>query len=65
MRLRETMDCLTKRGCYVLLSNSATDFIKDLYSGYKMVIVEAARAINSNASKRGKIDELLVMNYGF
>lgn len=64
IRLKETVDDLTNRGCFVLLSNSATDFIKDLYSDYKVVIVEANRAINSNASRRGKVDEILVMNYG-
>lgn len=64
IRLKETVDDLTKRGCKVLLSNSATDFIKDLYSDYNVMIVEATRAINSNASRRGKVDEVLVMNYG-
>ncbi len=64
IRLKETVDVLTKRSCHVLLSNSATDFIKDLYSDYKVVTVEATRAINSNAARRGKIDEVLVMNYG-
>ncbi len=64
IRLKKTVDSLTNRGCKVLLSNSATDFIKDLYKDYHIVIVAANRAINSNASKRGKIDEVLVMNYG-
>lgn len=64
IKLKETIDDLTKRGCLVLLSNSATDFIKELYADYKIVIVEATRAINSNAARRGKIDEVLVMNYG-
>lgn len=64
IRLKETVDDLTKRGCHVLLSNSATDFIKDLYHDYRIVIVEATRAINSDATRRGKINEVLVMNYG-
>lgn len=64
IRLKQTVDSLTNRGCKVLLSNSATDFIKDLYKDYQIVIVTANRAINSNASRRGKIDEVLVMNYG-
>ncbi|MFD1675195.1 DNA adenine methylase [Alicyclobacillus fodiniaquatilis] len=64
IRLKEIVDDLTRRGCYVLLSNSATNFIKDLYSGYRIVIVEAKRAINSNVSRRGKVDEVLVKNYG-
>lgn len=62
-RLRDTFVELDKRGCYVLLSNSATDYIKDLYKDFHIEIVSASRNINSNASKRGKIDEVLVMNY--
>lgn len=63
-RLRDVFDKLAKRGCYVLLSNSATDFIFDLYKDYRIVTVAANRAINSVASGRGKIEEVLVMNYG-
>ncbi|MDO5508365.1 MAG: DNA adenine methylase, partial [Corynebacterium casei] len=39
------------------------DFIRDLYSDYHVDIVGASRAINSIASKRGKVDEVLVRNY--
>ena len=46
-----------------MLSNSATDFIKEQYSAYKITIVQAKRAINSNATKRGEIDEVVVRNY--
>lgn len=62
-RLKETFVELDKRGCYVLLSNSATDFIKDLYKDFHIEIVPASRNINSIASRRGKVDEVLVMNY--
>lgn len=64
IRLKETVNDLTQRGCNVLLSNSSTEFTRELYSDYRVVIVEANRAINSNASRRGKVDEVLVMNYG-
>ena len=47
-----------------MLSNSATDFIKEQYSEYNITIVKAKRAINSNASKRGQVDEIVVRNYG-
>lgn len=47
-----------------LLSNSATDFIQEIYSEYEINIVGATRSINSVASKRGKVDEVLVRNYG-
>lgn len=63
IRLKDTFIELDKRGCYVMLSNSATEFIKDIYSDYHIEIVSATRSINSIATKRGKIDEVLVLNY--
>lgn len=65
-RLKEVIDNLGNRGCKVLLSNSCTDFIVDLYREvelYKIEIVSATRAINSNALKRGQVDEVLIRNY--
>lgn len=62
-RLRDVFVELDRRGCMVLLSNSATDFVKKLYRNYRIVTVSASRNINSVASRRGKIDEVLVMNY--
>ncbi len=63
VRLKSVFDDLSRRGCRVLLSNSATEFIKDLYREYRMDIISATRAINSDATRRGKVDEVLVMNY--
>lgn len=63
IRLRDVFAELDRRGCRVLLSNSATDFIKDLYRDYSINLVSASRNINSVASGRGKIDEVLVRNY--
>ncbi|VXD11996.1 DNA adenine methylase [Planktothrix paucivesiculata] len=62
-RLKQVVDELTEKGCNVMLSNSATDFILDLYKDYTTKIVSATRSINSNALKRGKINEVLVLNY--
>lgn len=62
IRLKNTVDNLNKRGCQVLLSNADTDFIVDLYKDYQIEKVYATRAINSNALKRGKVQEVLVMN---
>lgn len=64
VRLKECCDELTRRGVKFLLSNSATDFIRDLYHEYDITIVKAKRAINSDAKKRGAIEEVLVKNYG-
>lgn len=64
IRLKESCDRLTERGVKFILSNSATDFIKELYQDYRVTIVKAKRAINSDASKRGAIEEVLITNYG-
>lgn len=63
VRLKETADGLSKRGCKVMLSNSATPYIRELYKDYYTIRVPASRSINSVAGKRGKIDEFLIMNY--
>ena len=63
-RLKDCCDDLTRRGVRFMLSNSATDFIKNLYADYRITIVKAKRAINSDASKRGEIEEVLITNYG-
>lgn len=63
-RLKETVDTLTQKNCKVLLSNSDTNFIRELYQDrYNIITVSATRAINSNALKRGKINEVLIKNY--
>lgn len=62
-KLSEVFKELDKKGCKVMLSNSDTDFIKRLYEGYNIDTVQAARMINSDATKRGKISELVIRNY--
>ncbi len=66
LELRDTVLELTKRGCFVMLSNSDAPFINEIYSGHKgirITKVQAGRAINSKGSGRGKITEVLVTNY--
>lgn len=62
-RLKKCCDKLDKKGIKFLLSNSATEFIKELYEDYNTQIVKAKRSINSVSNKRGQIDEILVKNY--
>lgn len=62
-RLKRLCDTLDSKGVKFLLSNSATDFIKDLYSAYHVEIIQARRAINSKADLRGGVDEVLVRNF--
>lgn len=63
IRLRECCDDLNKRGIKFMLSNSATDFIKDQYLNYNITIVKARRAVNSVAAKRGDVEEVVIRNY--
>lgn len=62
-RLKDLIDGLTLRECKVMLSNAYTPFILDLYRAYTCLKAGASRVINSNAARRGKVDELVVMNY--
>ena len=58
---------LHKRGCRVMLSNSDAPLVRELYEGIdpgvRVEEVTARRAINTDASKRGAITELVVLNY--
>ncbi len=63
IRLRECCDDLTQRGIKFMLSNSATDFIRDQYAAYHITVVKAKRAVNSDAAGRGQVDEVVVRNY--
>ena len=71
-RLKLAADDLTDRGVHVMLSNSAQDYIRGLYSAtrgpfaegrYRIDSTPARRAINSRGDKRGPVDELVVLNY--
>lgn len=66
IELRDTFIKLHKRGCFVMLSNSDTPFINEIYSGIEGVKnnkIIAGRSINSKGSGRGKITEVLITNY--
>jgi DNA adenine methylase len=54
---------LVDRGCVVLLSNSDTPFIRELYSDFSIKEVSVQRAINCKGSKRSGHKELLIYNY--
>lgn len=62
-KLSELFRELSKKGCLVMLSNSDTEFIKNLYKEFKINIVKANRMINCDGKGRGKINELVITNY--
>ncbi|HEY0482110.1 MAG TPA: DNA adenine methylase [Kofleriaceae bacterium] len=58
--LADTARALVARGCQVMLSNSDTPFVRSLYRGLRIDRVKCTRAINSNAARRGEVDEVIV-----
>lgn len=65
LRLRDFFTLLHQKGAKLMLSNSHVqdDFFPREYQDYQIERVQASRSINSKGGKRGKIDELLIMNY--
>lgn len=61
--LKKTCDMLNEKGIKFLLSNSSTEFIRDLYKEYNIFSIKAKRAINAKGDGRGEITEVLVKNY--
>lgn len=62
-KLSDVYKKLDKKWVNVMLSNHNTPFIRDLYKWFNFEIVKARRNINSKASWRGHVDEIVVMNY--
>lgn len=61
-RLRDVFGELDRRGCALLLSNSATREVRALYEGYVIDEVSTQRSISCR--QRGAVKELVVRNYG-
>jgi DNA adenine methylase len=64
-RLARACDDLWARGAWIMLSNSDVAPIRELYEGlgFRIRVVQAARSINSRATRRGKVREVVVRNY--
>lgn len=62
-RLATVFSQLDEMGCQVMLSNSYTPLIRELYDGYRQEVVTAIRAISCKGDGRGGIRELVVLNY--
>ena len=65
VRLKEFCDKVVAAGYHFMLSNSdcKDGFFDDLYGQYVIERVWAMRSVNANASKRGKLTEILVHDY--
>jgi len=54
---------LSEKGAFVMLSNSDTPFVRELYGKFRIETVTARRAVNSDANGRGNIQEVVALNY--
>ncbi len=63
VKLRDEFKRLSNIGCKVMLSNSDSPLINELYKEFNIRKIYAARSINSVGTKRGKILEVLITNY--
>lgn len=57
--LKRLCDELVFRGCKVIISNNDTEFVRQLFSGYKFKEIEVKRSINRDGNKR-KGKELII-----
>lgn len=69
-RLADFYKRMDKKGAFLMLSNSDPknndpndEFFDELYADFNIERVPAKRFINCDASKRGKINEIIVRNY--
>lgn len=70
VKLADFFERMDDRGAYLMLSNSDPKnenpndkFFDRLYKSYKIDSVPAKRNINCDGSKRGNLNELIIMNY--
>lgn len=70
IELAQYIDSLSEKGAKIVISNSDPknsnendNFFDDLYKNYNINRIKAARMVNSKASSRGAINELLITNF--
>lgn len=61
--LAELFAAAARRGARLMLSNSDTPITRQLYAEFHLRTVQARRAVNCDAAKRGRISELVALSY--
>lgn len=60
--LKNFVDKLTTKGVNVMISNSCTDFIKELYKDYTQINLETRYSVSGSVNREKSV-ELLITNY--
>lgn len=65
LRLSNFASRMDKKGVMVMLSNSNTRFIREIYGkgGFRLRTVDAPRLVNCKPDARGTVSELIITNY--
>lgn len=66
-KLKLLCDQLVDKGCYVMLSNNSTTFIKELFNDNRYLLEEipVRRAINSKGTGRGPVQEVIIRSKNY
>jgi len=62
-RLRASCCEARQRGAYVMLSQADTPEVREMFGGFRIHSVSARRNVNCDASKRGKVGEVVITSY--
>jgi DNA adenine methylase len=60
IQLRDVALSLRNRGVHVMVSNSDHEIVRGLYAGFDIRSIQVGRAINSKATGRGKVGEVII-----
>ena len=63
VRLRDIFKKLDRKGVFVMLSNSSSPLVQELYKEFHIHKVEITRTNGAKSSSRRKISEIIVTNY--
>lgn len=63
LRLRDCFKKLDEKGAFLMLSNSSSPLVEELYKDFNIHKVEVTRTNGAKTSSRGKISEIIVTNY--
>lgn len=63
VRLRDCFKKLDEKGAFLMLSNSSSPLVEELYKDFNIHKVEVTRTNGAKTSSRGKISEIIVTNY--
>jgi DNA adenine methylase len=63
IKLADLCHKINKAGGKFMVSNSDTEFVRDLYKNYNIEVIKSSRSVSCKSNQRGKVQELIIRNY--